>query len=425
MSNSSCPDPVAEWPVGNWPAANQIIGLDLFVVTSVVYVASVVYMFAMRNQYPYNTRNVPLVAISGLGLVVFSFALSFREYVGRELYGCDTHMWLSFLAVTLWLAPMSVQLFQLKNRLALQNQIQIMSIHDADEEALTLAKSTKFKSSNLRASGVMLFYLLITGLTVIILAVMLPFNFHECTGCDLSFFEFSVQSVLMLYLMALVLYGVRIYPSPEEGQPAHPMTGQIKKLIKFFLPVYELFVLLILIDPNQLHATGVFSWYHIPTALFATVILYTTMVPGLWAEKPTQNKQIQLASVLRNEDLKSIFENFLKSEFKIQILRFFMEASELNKAALDKEVSSITWCQHARDICSMFVAPSGLATVNELGSQTRQQLCEQVGTEGDNLEPGNMFETAVKEVEVLLQGELFDRFVALNKERLISGDKSV
>jgi hypothetical protein len=66
-NNSTCPEPVATWPVGNWSPENQVIGLTVFVVYVILFVASVAYMLALRHQSPYKTRNVFLVALSGFG----------------------------------------------------------------------------------------------------------------------------------------------------------------------------------------------------------------------------------------------------------------------------------------------------------------------------------------------------------------------
>jgi hypothetical protein len=199
------------------------------------------------------------------------------------------------------------------------------------------------------------------------------------------------------------------------------MTTQVRKMIKYHLPFYELFVLLILIDPNQIHATGVFSWYHIATAVFCAVTVYTTAVPGLFPAKPKRNTSVELTSVLGNSELRTLFENFLKSEFQIQLLKFYDAASELNEIASDADAKmpSNVWCLHARNVYSTYVDSKGLAPVRILSDHTYIHLTAQVDANDESRSPGLIFEAAVQETEVVLQGELMDRFVHANMEAIV------
>jgi hypothetical protein len=101
-----CPEIPAEWPVDAWPAVNRNVGLFLFGFQACLFTGCVLFMFKRRHTNAYKARNVALVTVSAVGILAQTAQLSLREFVGREIWPCDTTLWFNYTALGMWLGPM-------------------------------------------------------------------------------------------------------------------------------------------------------------------------------------------------------------------------------------------------------------------------------------------------------------------------------
>ena len=101
---------------------------------------------------------------------------------------------------------------------------------------------------------------------------------------------------------------------------------------KYFLPGYIVYLILAVLDPSDMDSTGNFGWNNFASMLTMSLLFYTTAYPGLRKHKQRHYEpNLRLLDVIQDPVLLPLFENHLKSEFLLENLRFYFEATMLKR----------------------------------------------------------------------------------------------
>lgn len=435
-TDNVCPDSPDIWPVGNWPQVNQTLSLLNFLLHACVSISSVGYMVLNRNESVYRSRNVVLMAISAVGIGLTVSYLSLREVIGRENWPCDATLWFAYLAIGMWMGPYTVQLLQLKNRLEWQDKLADMPMRLPKETSIADLVASKFKASHARAYIAMAAYMSVMIGITLGLAFSSPQSFAGCIGCyteDRDFLVFSAVTFLVIFSIFIAFVHV---PKRAVGQPQHPLVHQIRILFRNYLPLYLIYFLLVFLDFGDLHLKGIFSYTNLLSLVLTVLVFYTTAYPGLRAKRQARVSSTGLITVLRDPVLLELFEKHLKSEFSLENLRFYFEATALKRAfPTGKAVTQDArdeWRQRAFDVYNRFIATGALLPVN-LSARVRHKIEQRLDIShapavGGMHKPedsrscwveSDIYDNAVNEVFRLMESDSYSRFAVANELALI------
>jgi hypothetical protein len=226
----------------------------------------------------------------------------------------------------------TVQLLQLKNRLDWQEKLSGMPLHQPEGVSIAEYVTAKYKAGHRRAYLSMALIMFLYTALVVGYATSSPVYFRGCTGCLRSREDFALLSGTIVFCLGWIFFALMRVPKPVAGQPMQYSVHQLRVQFKYFFPVYVGYVVLSILDLGDLHKTGLFAWNNLVTMLMMVLVFYTTAYPGLHARWKTLNAPtLRLLDVIQDPVLLGLFESHLKSEFLLENLRFYFEATMLRR----------------------------------------------------------------------------------------------
>jgi hypothetical protein len=431
-TNVTCPQPNPEWPA-EFPATSRLVAFWVLIAWCIYLAITLVCLFKRRHYQPLRSRRTGLVAAPlVLGGTLGFIAVALREYIGRDEFPCSWYLYCTVLLVPATICPFVARLLHHRSRVEWQQAFMAMPLgHRTDEQQASLLAS-KYRASARRAYVVALAFFL-CFVAVALVYQQTQERYHgECVGCEMTLGDTVLLMSMFLVLVVMVITGIRRLPKANQGTLSkkkgkkgkvarHPEVYDMEKALVGFAFWGMLWAVMRTVDPGNLDIDGTFaSGYWLVFAMLncSVQVIWIPVYHTYRKWGSSSGKGATLHEVLADPTMSQAFESFLMREFSAESYRFLFEVRRWVRSKPGEQTGKNmnAWIEVAKDIYDTFIADDSLLWVN-ISAPTKERLSGLFDTPENvrDVEVSvseDVFAESVKEVELMLEFDSFQRFKA-------------